>query len=69
MTGTFAQIGFGYWGPNLSRNLGALAKQRWRYLVDLSPARREQAASLYPQVNVVDGLTAAAGQRSFLEFV
>jgi predicted dehydrogenase len=56
MTGTFAQIGFGYWGPNLSRNLGALAKQRWRYLVDLSPARREQAASLYPQVNVVDSL-------------
>jgi len=56
MTGTFAQVGFGYWGPNLSRNLGALAKQRWRYLVDLSPARREQAASLYPQVNVVDSV-------------
>ena len=56
MTGTFAQVGFGYWGPNLSRNLGALAKQRWRYLVDLSPARREQAASLYPQVSVVDSL-------------
>ena len=58
MTGTFAQVGFGYWGPNLSRNLGALAKQRWRYLVDLSPARREQAASLYPQVNVIDSVDA-----------
>jgi predicted dehydrogenase len=56
VTGTFAQVGFGYWGPNLSRNLGALAKQRWRYLVDLSPTRREQAAALYPQVSVVDSV-------------
>jgi predicted dehydrogenase len=56
MTGTFAQVGFGYWGPNLSRNLGTLAGQRWRYLVDMSPARREQAASVYPQVNVVESI-------------
>jgi predicted dehydrogenase len=53
-TGTFAQVGFGYWGPNLSRNLGALARNRWRYLVDLSPERREQAAALYPNVTVLD---------------
>lgn len=56
MTGGFAQIGFGYWGPNLARNLGTLAGPRWRYLVDLSPERREKAASLYPQVNVTDDL-------------
>jgi hypothetical protein len=31
----FAQIGFGYWGPNLARNLGVLAGARWRHLVDL----------------------------------
>ncbi len=58
MTGGFAQIGFGYWGPNLARNLGTLAGPRWRYLVDLSPERREKAASLYPQVNVTDDLDA-----------
>lgn len=56
MPGGFAQIGFGYWGPNLARNLGALAGPRWRYLVDLAPDRREKAASLYPQVTVTDDL-------------
>jgi predicted dehydrogenase len=54
----FAQIGFGYWGPNLARNLGALAGPRWRHLVDLSPERREKAAALYPHVNVTDDLDA-----------
>jgi predicted dehydrogenase len=58
MTGGFAQIGFGYWGPNLARNLGQLAGPRWRYLVDLSAERREKAASLYPQVTVTDDLDA-----------
>ncbi|GIH08166.1 oxidoreductase [Rhizocola hellebori] len=58
MTGAIAQIGFGYWGPNLARNLGALAGPRWRHLVDLSPERREKAASLYPNVNVTDDLDA-----------
>jgi predicted dehydrogenase len=58
MTGAIAQIGFGYWGPNLARNLGTLAGPRWRHLVDLSPERREKAASLYPHVNVTDDLDA-----------
>lgn len=52
----FAQIGFGYWGPNLARNLGVLAGARWRHLVDLSPERREKASALYPHVNVTDDL-------------
>ncbi|WP_163568264.1 Gfo/Idh/MocA family protein [Fodinicola feengrottensis] len=51
-----AQIGFGYWGPNLSRNLAAHAAGRWRHLVDLSPERRDKAASLYPQINVTEDL-------------
>lgn len=54
MTGAFAQIGFGYWGPNLARNLCSLAGPRWRYLVDLDAERREKAVSLYPQVKVID---------------
>jgi len=49
-------VGFGYWGPNLARNLQALAGPRWRYLVDASPERRERAAQLYPQVSVVPSL-------------
>ena len=39
-----AQIGFGYWGPNLARNLHAHGGDRWRYLVELSDERRKQAA-------------------------
>jgi predicted dehydrogenase len=58
MTGAFAQVGFGYWGPNLGRNLNALLGERWRYLVDLSPERRDKASALYPQVNVTGDLDA-----------
>ena len=54
--GSVALVGFGYWGPNLARNLQALAGPRWRYLVDASPERRERAAQLYPQVSVVPSL-------------
>lgn len=64
MIGGFAQIGFGYWGPNLARNLGTLAGPRWRYLVDLSPERREKASSLYPQVTVTDDLDAVLADSS-----
>lgn len=63
MTGTFAQVGFGYWGPNLARNLGALAGPRWRYLVDLDSQRRERAAGLYPQVTATDDLDAVLADR------
>lgn len=52
MPGDLAQIGFGYWGPNLSRNLASLATRRWRYLVDIDPERRERAAALYPHLTV-----------------
>ncbi len=58
MTGAFAQVGFGYWGPNLARNLGTLAGSRWRYLIDLSPERRAKAVELYPQVTVTDDIDA-----------
>ena len=49
-----ALIGYGYWGPNLARNLNAHGADRWRYLVDLSEDRRKQAATLYPHVQMVD---------------
>jgi predicted dehydrogenase len=51
-----AQIGFGYWGPNLARNLSTVAGADWRYLVELAPDRRAAAAALYPGVRVVDDL-------------
>ncbi|WP_033341351.1 Gfo/Idh/MocA family protein [Catenuloplanes japonicus] len=51
-----ALIGFGYWGPNLARNLQNHAGARWRYLVELSPERAARAQQLYPQVKVVSDL-------------
>ena len=45
-------MGFGYWGPNLARNLNAVAGSEWKFLVDMSPARREAAAALYPHIQV-----------------
>jgi predicted dehydrogenase len=54
-----AQIGFGYWGPNVARNLHAMAGADWRYLVELSPERRAAASAMYPQVRVVDDLDTA----------
>lgn len=58
MSGDFAQVGFGYWGPHLSRNLNALANQRLRYLVEMSAERREKASSIYPHVTVTDDFDA-----------
>jgi len=52
-----AQIGFGYWGLNLARNLNTHAAGRWRYLVELSEDRRKQASSLYPHVQVTDDIS------------
>ena len=49
-----ALIGYGYWGPNLARNLNTHGADRWRYLVDLSEERRKQAATLYPHVQMID---------------
>jgi predicted dehydrogenase len=58
VTNGVAQIGFGYWGPNLARNLHTHAGSRWRYLVDLSAERRAAASQLYPQVSVTGDLDA-----------
>jgi predicted dehydrogenase len=54
--GAIAQVGFGYWGPNLARNLQTVAGARWRYLVELSAPRRQAAATLYPHLIVTDDL-------------
>jgi predicted dehydrogenase len=45
---TVAQIGCGYWGPNLLRNFSSLPSCRVKYLVDASEERRRFAESSYP---------------------
>ncbi|MDW5329380.1 Gfo/Idh/MocA family oxidoreductase [Plantactinospora sp. KLBMP9567] len=61
MTEKFGLIGFGYWGANLARNLDKLAGDRWRYLVDASPERRQAATERYPRVRATGDLDAVLG--------
>ena len=53
-----AQIGVGYWGPNLLRNLVASRKCRVKTVVDLSGDRQDYVRGLYPAIHV----TADIGQ-------
>jgi predicted dehydrogenase len=47
-----AQIGVGYWGPNLLRNLVANRSCRVKTAVDLSKERRDYVNGLYPAIQV-----------------
>ncbi len=46
-----AQIGVGYWGPNLLRNLVANKRCQVRKVVDAAADRRSYVGSLYPSVS------------------
>ncbi len=48
----FAQIGIGYWGPNLLRNLVANEECLVKTVVDLNKERRDYVDSLYPSIIV-----------------
>jgi predicted dehydrogenase len=45
-----AVIGFGYWGPNLARNIAACDATEVAAIADLDPLRRSAAARLYSGV-------------------
>ena len=49
-----AQIGVGYWGPNLLRNLISNKRCKVSTVVDLSPERQDYVRGLYPAVKVTD---------------
>jgi len=49
-----AQIGVGYWGPNLLRNMVSNARCRVKHVVDLDAERRDYVKSLYPAVSTGD---------------
>ncbi len=52
----FGVIGYGYWGPQLVRNLNRLMLGEVSYVVDLSRARREAASIEHPSVQVIDNV-------------
>lgn len=49
-----AQIGVGYWGPNLLRNLVANKRCRVSKVADISSERRDYVQGLYPAIQVTD---------------
>ena len=49
-----AQIGCGYWGPNLLRNFSALPNCHVRYVVDASPDRRAFVHNNFPKTSAVE---------------
>jgi predicted dehydrogenase len=48
----FGVIGYGYWGPNIVRNLVALEGSRVRAIADLNPSAQARAQKAYPGVTV-----------------
>lgn len=51
---TIAQIGVGYWGPNLLRNLVSNNNCEVKIVADLSENRRSFVNKLYPSVEITD---------------
>jgi predicted dehydrogenase len=49
-----AQLGCGYWGPNLLRNFSALAGSRVKYVVDASAERRTFVQNNFPQTKTLE---------------
>jgi predicted dehydrogenase len=53
---TLAQIGCGYWGPNLLRSFSAQPGAWVKYVVDPSPERRRYVRATHPRTEVVETL-------------
>ena len=51
-----AQIGVGYWGPNLLRNLTSHTNCNVSAVVELSKDRQKFVQTLYPQINITDDI-------------
>jgi len=49
-------IGFGYWGPNLVRNVASLREAQLRVVCDRSADRLREVGRLYPGVDLVDSI-------------
>jgi len=48
----FGVIGYGYWGPNIVRNLMGLDSTEVIAIADLDPAARERARNAWPGINI-----------------
>jgi predicted dehydrogenase len=48
----FGVIGYGYWGPNIVRNLASLEGSQVLAIAEISPTARKRAQKAYPGVHV-----------------
>lgn len=53
-----ALIGFGYWGPNLARNMATAKDAALAVICDRDPARAKTVATQYPGTEYMDDLAA-----------
>lgn len=53
----FGVIGYGYWGPNIVRNLTNLEGSEVVAIADISPAARKRAHKAYPGIKVLSSPT------------
>ncbi len=53
----FGVIGYGYWGPNVVRNLTSLEDSQVVMIAEISPAARNRAQRAYPGINIVSDAT------------
>lgn len=60
----FAQIGVGYWGPNLLRNLVANKACRVERVVDRAKDRRDYVKNLYPRIQVSEEIQDIVGDQA-----
>jgi len=58
---TLAQIGCGYWGPNLLRNFSARPDARVKYVVEASDERRRYVCNNHPFTQAVPALETVLG--------
>jgi predicted dehydrogenase len=49
---TFGVIGYGYWAPNIVRNLTSLEGSQVLAIAEMSPAARKRAQKAYPGISV-----------------
>jgi predicted dehydrogenase len=54
-----AQVGCGYWGPNLLRNFSTLPDCRVKYVIDSSPERRAFVEGNFPLIKALDACDSA----------
>jgi predicted dehydrogenase len=52
----FGVVGYGYWGPQLTRNLDRLTMGEVAYVADLSEKRRDSAQFEFPSARITDSV-------------